>query len=309
MILCCGEALIDMVPETTVGGATGFVPYCGGAVFNTAIGLGRLGIPAGMVSGISYDQFGEQLVAALRESGVNCDALIRSDRLTTLAMVQLTDGHATYTFYDENSAGRMIGVEDLPELGSEVQAFYFGGISLCVEPAADSYAALAEREAAGRLVMLDPNIRPSFILDETRHRARLAKVIGVSDIIKVSSEDLDWLFPEASDLDSQVAEVLAMTPGSVIVTKGGEGSCLYLQGGEQVHAGVEIVDVVDTIGAGDTFNAGFLAKLHDLGLLSKAGFIGASHDELQQALEFGARVAGVTVSRAGANPPWRHELE
>ena len=115
MILCCGESLIDMIPTAAEGGQTGFVPHSGGAVFNTAIGLGRLGVPVGMLSGVSTDQFGAQLVAALHASRVDTSNLVRSDRLTTLAMVHLVDGKATYTFYDENSAGRMVEIADLPD--------------------------------------------------------------------------------------------------------------------------------------------------------------------------------------------------
>src|SRR6218665_4101744 len=125
MILCCGEALIDMIPMATILGKDGYVPHAGGAVFNTAIALGRLGLQPGMLSGLSTDLFGQQLQAALAESGVDTARLLLSDRPTALAFVRLTNGHATYTFYDENSAGRMIKPEDLPALSADVTALYF----------------------------------------------------------------------------------------------------------------------------------------------------------------------------------------
>lgn len=107
MILCCGEALIDMIPTPTTQGRDGFVPHSGGAVFNTAIAVGRLGVPVSLLSGVSNDMFGCQLVEGLAASGVDATHVIRVDRHTTLAFVQLADGHATYDFFDENSAGRM----------------------------------------------------------------------------------------------------------------------------------------------------------------------------------------------------------
>ena len=163
MILCCGEALIDMIPGPTTGGPDGFVPHSGGAVFNTAIALGRLGARAGLLTGLSTDMFGAQLSDALQASHVNASLCIMSERPTTLAFVRLVEGHATYSFFDENSAARMLNASDMPVLSDEVTALFFGGISLACEPGADAYAALLEREGAQRAVMLDPNIRPGFI--------------------------------------------------------------------------------------------------------------------------------------------------
>jgi fructokinase len=308
MILCCGEALIDMIPKPTSVEADGFVPYTGGAILNTAIGLGRLGVQVGMLSGVSNDMFGQQIVASLEASHVHTASLIRSDRPTTLAFVRLTDGHATYTFYDENSAGRMIAPKDLPGLPDEVNALYFGGISLCSEPAASTYQALMTREAGNRVVMMDPNIRANFVDDVARYRARIDAMIGLSDIVKVSDEDLNWIYPGPESLTEKLQKIRAAGPSVVILTRGGDGSSAFLADGSEVQSDVEKVEVVDTVGAGDTFNAGFLAKLSELGLLSKDALRSASGSDIQSALAFGAKVAAVTVSRAGANPPWRHEL-
>ena len=191
MILCCGEALIDMIPTPTKSGTSGFVPHSGGAVFNTAIALGRLGVKAGMLTSLSSDMFGQQLIDGLQESGVDASHVIVSDRPTTLAFVRLQDGHATYSFYDENSAGRVATPDDLPGLSPDVSALYFGGISLACEPGANAYAALLAQEGAGRAVMIDPNIRPKFIEDADQYRNRLNRMIALSDIVKVSDEDLN----------------------------------------------------------------------------------------------------------------------
>jgi fructokinase len=308
MILCCGEALIDMIPEPTVSGSSGFVPHPGGAVFNTAIALGRLGISTGMLTGLSRDMFGQQLRAGLDAAHVDCRHVITSDRPTTLAFVRLTDGKAAYTFYDENSAGRMLASADMPALSGDISALYFGGISLACEPGAEAYADLLAHQGKTRAVMLDPNIRPGFIADAARYRARLDRMIALADIIKVSDEDLDWIVPGATALYDKARTLLAAGPALVILTCGADGATGFLHGGGTVHVPAEQVTVADTVGAGDTFNAGVLAKLSEHGVLSRDGLATLSPATLEQALGFGARVSAVTVSRAGANPPWASEL-
>lgn len=308
MILCCGEALIDMIPALTAEGQASYVPCTGGAIFNTAVGLGRLGVDAGLLSGVSYDSFGELLVQGLADNNVRSDFLIRSDRLSTLAVVHLKDGSATYSFYDENSAGRMLSLKDMPALPETVSTLYFGGISLVAEPAADAYADFLEREGANRVVMIDPNIRPSFIFDAPSYRKRLDRMIALSDIVKVSDEDLDWIVGNEGDLGQKAQRMLAKGAQFVIVTLGAEGAVVFDASG---HAEVpaERATVVDTVGAGDTFNAGVLSQMFNDGQLSCEVLKNLKAEDLVSALGRGAQVAAVTVSRAGANPPWASELD
>lgn len=308
MILCCGEALIDMIPTPTTAERDGFVPYAGGAVFNTSIALGRLGVQTGMLTGLSNDMFGQQLADSLDASHVDKSHVITSERPTTLAFVRLQDGHATYSFYDENSAGRMLSIEDLPEVSSEVSSLYFGGISLACEPGANTYATLLQREGKTRAVMMDPNIRPQFIQDIDTYRARLDRMLAMVDIVKVSDEDLNWMVPSPLSLREKVEVVQERGPSVVILTRGGEGASGFLNDGTEVTVPAQRVEIVDTVGAGDTFNAGVLAKLYEQGALQKSKLKTLSADALSEALKHGARVAAVTVSRAGANPPWAEEL-
>jgi fructokinase len=307
MILSCGEALIDMLPRTSTLGEAAFAPYAGGAVFNTAIALGRLGAPAGFFSGISTDMLGEILADTLTASKVDTSFCARSGRPTTVAFVKLVNGQATYAFYDEATAGRMLAVEDLPVIGPEVQAVFVGGISLVNDPAASTYEALQAREAAHRVTMIDPNIRPGFIAGkETEYRARIERMIARADIVKLSDEDLHWL-EGAGDLTALARGILAKGPKVVFITEGADGARAVTARQDRFVA-AQKVTVVDTVGAGDTFNAGVLAALHQAGALSKARLDVVSDAELDAALSLGTRAAAITVSRAGANPPWANEL-
>ena len=308
MILCCGEALIDMVAAPSLDGPDGFVPHSGGAVFNTAIALGRLGARTGMLTGMSRDMFGDQLADALKASDVDTTHIIRSDRPSTLAFVKLEDGQASYSFFDENSAGRMIRAEDMPALPSDITALFFGGISLASDPSASAYAALLERQGGPRAVMIDPNIRPLFITDADGYRRRMAAMISQADIVKVSDEDLDWLNPAPLTQAEKISAMLDTGPSVVIVTQGAAGAIATLADGTSITVPAVKTHVVDTIGAGDTFNAGFLAKLSELDLLTPEALGTLDPDALRDAMTYGARVAAITVSRAGANPPWANEL-
>ena len=308
MIICCGEALIDMIPSVDPTGKRAFTPHTGGAVFNTAIALGRLGAPVGFVSGISTDLFGDMLRQGLIDSNVDTGNVVMSDRRTTLAFVTLKDGQASYLFFDENSAGRMLYVDQLPAVPDTTTALFFGGISLINLPAADFYVALAMREASKRVIMADPNIRMNFVGDEAEYRARLERLIAHTDILKVSDEDLDWIVPGPLSLLEKADTLLNDGPGLVIVTRGSEGATALFGTDGVVEVPAQRTTVADTVGAGDTFNAGVLAKLSEQRLLSKLALQNITADQVTAALAMGAKVAGITVSRPGANPPWAHEL-
>ncbi len=306
MILCCGEALIDMLPRTTEAEEFAFAPYPGGAVFNTAIALGRLDAPPGFFSGLSRDLFGVMLDEALTASKVDGTLAIRSDRPTTLAFVTLTNGQARYAFYDENTAGRMLSPDDLPDLPASVTAAFFGGISLVAEPCGTAYQALMEQAARTRAIMLDPNIRPAFITDEPAYRARIDAMIGMADIVKLSDEDLHWLAGDG-DVAELAQGLIERGVKLVCITEGASGARAFTAR-DAVHVPAPKTEVADTVGAGDTFNAGVLAALHNAAALTKDGLSKLDMATVRVALELGVRSAAVTVSRPGANPPWSHEL-
>jgi len=306
MILCCGEALIDMLPRQTPAGEPAFAPYPGGAVFNTAVALGRLGAPAGLFTGLSSDLFGQMLHRALAEARVATDLARIGPRPTTLAFVTLSDGQARYAFYDENTAGRMLTPADLPRLPADVTALFFGGISLIAEPCGTAYEALALGSAPDRAIMIDPNIRPGFVADVAAYRARLDRMIRAADIVKLSDEDLHWLLG-AGDLDDLARQILAKGPKLICLTEGARGA-RGLTADTTITIPAPKVAVADTVGAGDTFNAGVLAALHAAGALSKSGLAAVTPETVRDALDLGVRAAAVTVSRPGADPPWAEDL-
>lgn len=306
MILCCGEALIDMLPRETTLGEPAFSPYAGGAVFNTAIALGRLGVPSAFFTGLSDDMLGDVLRDTLRKSHVDFSYCATLSKPTTIAFVKLVDGHASYAFYDENTAGRMITEANLPTLGDDCEALHFGAISLIPDPCGATYEALMLREHQTRVISLDPNIRPGFIKDKAAHMARIRRMAAISDIVKFSDEDLAW-FDMQGDEASLAHQWLEHGAKLVVITRGAEGAVGYTAQ-HTVHVPSEKVTVVDTVGAGDTFDAGVLASLKMQNLLTKAQVANLTEEQIGKALALGAKAAAVTVSRAGANPPFAAEI-
>ena len=306
MIVCCGEALIDMLPRTSAEGVAVYQPFNGGSIFNTAIALGRLGIKTGFFTGLSTDFFGDSLKAGLEASHVSLKYLKIWDRPSTLAFVKLDNGHARYSFFDDNSAGRMLTKKDLPKLTGDVQALHFGSISLIPEPGASTLEALMKREAKTRVICFDPNIRPTVIKNRREYLARVKRMIAMSDIVKISDEDVKWITGK-DDFAATARTWLKAGAKVVVITKGGEGAEAFTR-----KISVTIVSpkvtVVDTVGAGDTFTAGVLSSLSKAGKLTKSGMADLDEATLHDALSFAARAAAVTVSREGANPPWAHEL-
>jgi fructokinase len=306
MIICCGEALIDFLPRKTADGAAAYQPFCGGSVYNTAIALGRLGVPVGLYTGLSTDFFGDMLREGLAASKVSLAHAKVWDRPSTLAFVKLAHGHARYSFFDDNSAGRMLTVRDLPKLEKRVQALHFGSISLIPEPGGATLEALQKREASRRVISLDPNIRPGMIANRRAHMARLTRMIARADIVKVSDEDVAWMTGR-DDAGAAARKWLKLGAKLVVVTRGGKGVEAFTASYALARPAHK-VKVADTVGAGDTFTAGLLAALRAMKLLDKQKLARLGEADLSTALAFAARAAAITCSRPGADPPWAREL-
>ncbi|WP_434451158.1 carbohydrate kinase family protein [Lentzea sp. E54] len=306
MIVVAGESLVDMVP---VGQdeLTPLAPKLGGGPYNVAVALGRLGVPAGFLSRISTDHFGEQLIKRLHASDVETGLVQRGPENTTLAVVGLAeDGSARYSFYVEGTADRL--VEDPGPLDEGVTAVSFGTLSLVLEPGASVYEKVLRRESKRLLTALDPNIRAGLIDDPGAYRARFASWLPDVGLLKVSIEDARWL---ADTEDGDVIEIartwISQGPAAVVLTKGGDGLSVITATG-QVDVPPVKVDVVDTIGAGDTVQGALLAWLHDHEALSAGKVRALSRDEWTAALTYAGAAAAITCSRAGAEPPFASEL-
>lgn len=306
MILCCGEALIDFLPREGKDGSAVFQPFSGGSVYNTAIALGRLGTKTGLFAGVSTDFFGDQLLDGLKASRVDTRYCRKKENPTTLAFVKLSKGHARYSFVDEGSAGRSLATKDLPRLPAELKALHFGSISLIPEPCGTTYETLMMRASKNKVISLDPNIRAGLIKDRRQHLVRLYRMIEVADIVKISDEDVVWM-TRRNDLASAARRWLKVGAQIVVITRGGKGASVFTRR-FSFDAEAPKVKVADTVGAGDTFTAGFLHHLESAKKLSKKALGEISESSLRDAATFAMRAAAVTVSRPGADPPWAREM-
>ncbi|MFJ6695232.1 carbohydrate kinase [Streptomyces sp. NPDC091272] len=300
MIVVAGEALIDLVPQAAGDALAPLLPARGGGPYNTAVALGRLGADVAFCSRISTDAFGASLVERLHEEKVSTALLQRGPEPTTLAVASIDPGgSAAYGFYVEGSADRLF--EAPAQLPDAVTALSFGTCSLVLEPGASAYERLMRREAArGTFVALDPNIRAGLIADPDAYRTRFLGWLPHVALLKLSEEDADWL-------GRDVEGWLAAGPAAVVLTRGGAGLTAYTQNGEHSAPGVP-VDVVDTIGAGDTVNAALLHALSARGALSREAVAALDPAGWREVLALAVRAAAVTCSRAGAEPPYAHEL-
>lgn len=307
MILCCGEALTDLIPGITADGMPAFVPKTGGSVFNTAVALGRLGVPSAFFGGLSSDFFGDELRKAMLAANVDISLAPVSERYTIAAFVKLEDNQARYSFIDEGSACRMLALEDLPPLPDRISALHLGSFPLAIEPCGSAFEELCRRECHKRVIHFDPNIRANLIKDRTRHRQRVERIVAMSDLVKMSDEDLAWMAPGAN-AEAFARDWLGRGAKLVVVTRGKDGAVAFTDGFRVEIPGLA-VKVADTIGAGDTFTAGLLASFHQAGRLDKAAIAALDQDSVLAALKLAVKAAAVTVSRPGADPPWAHELK
>ncbi|MEU6533972.1 carbohydrate kinase [Streptomyces sp. NPDC046928] len=300
MIVVAGEALIDLVPQGT-GALAPLRPALGGGPYNTAVALGRLGSPTAFCSRTSLDAFGEALLDGLREAGVDVTAVQRGPEPTTLAVATIdAKGSAAYSFYVEGTADRLFSAP--PELPERTRAVSFGTCSLVLEPGASAYEELMRRAAGqGVFTALDPNIRAGLIPDPDAYRARFEGWLPSVSLLKLSEEDAAWL-------GGTPREWLAAGPAAVVITRGGDGLTAYTRDGAVHSVPGEAVEVVDTIGAGDTVNAALLHGLAAEDALSADALVGLGAEGWTRLLRFAARAAAITCSRAGAEPPYAAEL-
>ncbi|MBP7000157.1 carbohydrate kinase [Amaricoccus sp.] len=308
MFLVCGDSLFDFFLESEDGpAAAGFAARAGGSPLNVAVGLSRLGCAAGFLSGLSSDFLGRRLSQVLAAEGVSTRYAVPTDRPTTISLVGLDEaGVPEYQFYGNGAADTGLAPADLPKLGPEVTGLHFGSYSIAVSPVGDATAALAAAEA-GRFISLDPNVRPTIEPDMAVWRARIDVLLPAVDMLKTSAEDLEMLHPGRSAEDF-AAELIGRGVKLVVVTDGGETAQGFTARGDSAEARPPKVKVVDTVGAGDTFQAALIAQLsaHPEGPL--AGLAALDRAALARTLDYAARAAAITCSRRGADLPRAAEL-
>jgi fructokinase len=301
VIVVAGEALIDLVPQGT-GALASLQPALGGGPYNTAVALGRLGSPTAFCSRVSQDAFGEALLDGLGRAGVDVSGVQRGTEPTTLAVATIdARGSAAYSFYVDGTADRLFTAP--ASLPTDTRAVSFGTCSLVLEPGASAYEELLRTAAAqGVFTALDPNIRAGLIPDADAYRARFKSWLPSVSLLKLSEEDALWL-------GGTPREWLASGPSAVVITQGGDGLTVFTRDGAVHSVPGEKVDVVDTIGAGDTVNAALLHGLSAQDALSPQALVALGPGGWTRLLRFAARAAAITCSRAGAEPPYAHELE
>jgi fructokinase len=307
-IVVCGEALVDFTP-IPFRREEAYRAHPGGSPYNVAIALGRLEVPVAFLGRISQDFFGGRLRQHLQDNRVDLRYLREGPEPSTLAFVHLGEGNEPrFAFYGEGTADRGLLPEHVPaSFPRDICALHFGSNSLVLEPAASTLDLLMRREHGRRLVSLDPNVRPGLIADRQTYRNRLEEWLGMTDLIKLSRADLSWLYP-GEVFGSIVDRWRGMGPRLVVVTLGADGAIGWGAGAE-VHAPGTRVSVVDTVGAGDAFTAGLLAWLYRDRRLTREGVQHLSARHLADALGYANRVAALTCTRAGANPPYLGDME
>ena len=306
MIVVSGEALLDVFAAGDTPTGLHLDARIGGSPLNVAIGLARLNQPVAFFGALSSGFLGDRLLAALHAEGIGTGCTLRVDAPATLGLVGLdARGVPSYAFYGSGAADRQLPLSALAGVPA-AHAYHFGSYAMVVEPVAGTQRALVEREHGRSVIAYDPNVRLNVEPDLQRWRDTLAWMLPRTHLLKVSDEDLALLFP-GTDASALAAQWLAAGVALVVVTRGHQGAWAWTSAG-QVSSAPVVVEVVDTVGAGDTFQAALLTALAERSLLHPEALRNLGAPALQAVLQFATRAAAITCSRRGADLPRRAEL-
>lgn len=297
MFVVAGETIIDMIEESP----NVFTAYTGGGPYNVAKGAARMGTETGYISPISTDSFGARYLTEMQDEGIAALSP-RSDWQSGIAIVQKdAAGVPSYSFFRERAADRDIGFDKIRAvLPANARAFYIGGLALADGNDAQIWVDILAEIAVP--VVVDPNVRPSFIRDREAYLTRLSAVYDAANIVKLSDEDIEWLDPNIDPRDYIQAMMSQHRISVGFLTLGAEGALVYSQEGHVFYRAPKI-EVVDTVGAGDTFSAAVVSSL-----LRDNAIIAPSIAQLESALGYGVNAAAINCLRAGANPPTHDEI-
>jgi len=314
MILCIGEAVMDMILSPVSGIGDVFRPLPGGCAYNTSIAIGRLGSDVSFLGRLSESFFADMQVKRLTENNVK-NLSVRAPENTVLAFIKTEEGREPqYAFYDEGTADRLLSSDELPlELLPCINCIVYGSISMAMEPIASTIENFIFRdENRKKVITFDPNIRPFMIKNKSAYLKRFEKWAGASTIVKISLEDFEYIHPN-SGTEEALEKLTAMGTRLAILTLGHEGAAALLRrdDGNIVKAsapGVHIPILADTVGAGDTFHGAFLVWLEQRDKLSPNAIANLSENDLYDALSFANKAASFVCTRHGAEPPFPGEI-
>jgi len=308
MIVVCGEALMDVFDAGATATGNTLDARIGGSPYNVAMGLSRLAQPVAYCGAVSTGFLGQRLMRSLADEGIDTSCVQRTAAPTSICIIGLdAQGVPAYDFYGERGADRQLDASvALASMPGDARAFHFGSYAMVVEPVAAAQRALIGREHSRALISYDPNIRPTVEPSLQAWHDTLTWMLPRTHLLKISEEDVALLFPGQA-LDALASSWLAQGPRLVVITRGGEGA-LGFTPSMQVQAAPMQVNVVDTVGAGDTFQAAMLTWLAEHDCLSIGGVSQLDAAALRDLLGFATRAAAITCSRRGADLPRRHEL-
>lgn len=307
MMLSCGDALIDFLPVKSVDGREALAPVVGGSCLNVAVGLARLGASTGFVGGVSRDMFGRMIADHAEASGVSLRFAERSERPTTLAFVRQVGGEARYAFYDEATAARAWTWHRGSIPFAEVDAVHIGSTTLANAEGSAQAMALLDDASPATTISFDPNCRDSLVHDRADYLRRMDAIAAHADIIRLSDGDFAYLYGGQSHA-AQAARQMAGRTSLFVVTRGARGVEAWHRRAGRLMVDAPAVKVVDAIGAGDSFSAGLLFGLRAVGCIAPGALSAMEADALRRVLAFAVACAGITCSRAGADPPRLSEV-
>jgi fructokinase len=302
MLLSCGDALVDFLPVKAVDGRDALVPVVGGSCLNIAVGMARLGAPAGFVGGISNDLFGRMIADYAAASQVDLRYATRSDHQTTLAFVRTVDGEPRYAFYDEATASRNWTYRRGAIPFGEIEAIHVGSTTLANAKGAAEALAMVEDSSGSVTISFDPNCRPNLVADKARYVERMDAFAATADIVRMSDVDFEFLYG-GGDYAGRAKSLIEAGASLVVITRGIKGAQAWHREAGAVEVVAPTVAIVDTIGAGDSFQAALLFALRAIGRIGAGALARMNSEELGRVLSFAAGCAAFTCARAGADPP------
>ena len=307
MLLSCGDALIDFLPVKSADGRDAVVPVVGGSCLNIAVGMARLGAQAGFVGGISTDLFGRMIADHAFASQVELRYATRSEHQTTLAFVRTVGGEPQYAFYDEGTASRNWTYRRGSIPFDEIEAIHVGSTTLADDQGSAQALALIEDARGSVTISFDPNCRPKLVKHKAHYVERMNAFAAIADIVRMSDVDFDFLYG-GGDYAGRAKSFIEAGASLVVVTRGIKGAQAWHRKAGVVEVQAPTVDVVDSIGAGDSFQAALLFALRAIGRIERKSLAQTYSDELGRALSFASSCAAFTCGRAGADPPRRSDV-